>query len=89
MTDPTIPILLERLLWPVPRVRWEAARALARLIRQNNVEATRVLLDWISSRELESEAVLGLDIIELSTLVHISNLPNFPKPFKRPLISQT
>ena len=64
MTDPTIPILLERLLWPVPRVRWEAARALARLIRQNNAEAPRALLDWISSRELESEAVLGLDIIE-------------------------
>ena len=64
MTDPTIRILLERLLWPVPRVRWEAARALARLIRQNNVEAPRALLDWISTRELESEAVLGLDIIE-------------------------
>lgn len=64
MTDPTIRILLERLLWPVPRVRGEAARALARLIRQNIVEAPRALLDWISSRELESEAVLGLDIIE-------------------------
>lgn len=64
MTDPTIRILLERLLWPVPRVRGEAARALARLIRQNNVQAPRALLDWISSRELESEAVLGLDIIE-------------------------
>lgn len=64
MTDPTIRILLERLLWPVPRVRGEAARALARLIRQNNVDAPRALLDWISSRELESEAVLGLDIIE-------------------------
>ena len=64
MTDPTIRILLERLLWPVPRVRWEAARALARLIRQANVEAPRALLDWISSRQLESEAVLGLDIIE-------------------------
>ena len=64
MTDPTIRILLERLLWPVPRVRWEAARALARLIRQNNVDAARALLDWIGSRELESEAALGLDIIE-------------------------
>ena len=64
MTDPTIRILLERLLWPVPRVRWEAARSLAFLIRQANVEAPGALLDWISSRQLESEAVLGLDIIE-------------------------
>ena len=64
MTDPTIRVLVERLLWPVPRVRWEAARALARLIRLDNEEASRALLDWIGSRQLESEAVLGLDIIE-------------------------
>ena len=84
MTDPTIRILLERLLWPVPRVRWEAARALARLIRQNNVEAPRALLDWISSRELESEAVLGLDIIEAFDLGSYFDFAQFSHTIQAP-----
>ena len=57
-------MLLERLLWPVPRVRWEVARSLARLIREKDREAAKGLLNWISARRLESEAVLGLSIID-------------------------
>ena len=64
MTSPALLMLLERLLWPVPRVRWEAGRSLARLIREGNREATRGLLNWISTRQLESEAVLGLGVID-------------------------
>ena len=64
MTHPATRILMERLLWPVPRVRWEVARAIARLIRQTDGDAADALLTWISSRKLESEVVLGLDIIE-------------------------
>ena len=64
MTRPATRMLMERLLWPVPRVRWEAARAVARLIRQADSDAAEALLAWISSRRLESEAALGLDIIE-------------------------
>ena len=64
MTSPALLMLLERLLWPAPRVRWEAARSLARLIREEDREAARGLLNWISARELESEAVLGLGIID-------------------------
>ncbi len=64
MTHPATRILMERLLWPVPRVRWEAARGIARLIRQADKDAAEALLTWISSRKLESEAVLGLDVIE-------------------------
>ena len=57
-------MLIERLLWPVPRVRWEAARSLARLIREKDNVATNALLDWIHTRRLESEVVLGLGIID-------------------------
>ena len=64
MTDPALLMLLERLLWPVPRVRWEAARSLARLIREVDWEAANGLLNWISTRQLESEAILGLGIID-------------------------
>ena len=64
MNSPALRMLLERLLWPVPRVRWEAGRSLARLIREGDREAARALLDWIGARQLESEAVLGLGIID-------------------------
>lgn len=69
MSSPALLMLLERLLWPVPRVRWEAGRSLARLIREGNREATRGLLNWISTRRLESEAVLGLGVIDAFDLV--------------------
>ena len=64
MTSPAILMLLERLLWPIPRVRWETARSLARLIREEDGESANSLLNWISARRLESEAVLGLGIID-------------------------
>ena len=64
MTSTALLMLLERLLWPVPRVRWETARSLAHLIREGDREAANGLLNWISARRLESEAVLGLGIID-------------------------
>ena len=64
MIDPAIRVLMERLLWPVPRIRWEVARALARLIRQQRVDASQALLEWVAARQLESEVVLGLGVIE-------------------------
>lgn len=60
----TIDILLTRLLWPVPRVRLEAARALATLIKSDNRNAADRLLVWISQRKFESEVIIGLNIIE-------------------------
>ena len=64
MSSPALRMLLERLLCPVPRVRWETARSLAHLIREEDPEAALGLLNWISARKLESEAVLGLGIID-------------------------
>ena len=64
MTSPALQMLLERLLWPVPRVRWEAGRSLARLIREGDEEAARGLINWISARQLESEVILGLGVID-------------------------
>ena len=64
MITPALQMLLERLLWPVPRIRWEAGRSLANLIREGNAEAKEGLLGWIQARALESEVVLGLGIID-------------------------
>lgn len=64
MTPSEIELLLNRLLWPVWQVRWKAARALASLIETGDVEAASGLLNWISERSLESEAVTGLSVID-------------------------
>ena len=64
MSQPAILILLERLLWPVPRVRWEVARSIAHLIRDSENEIIDRFLEWISNRELESEALIPLGIID-------------------------
>ena len=64
MTRPALSMLLERLLSPIPRVRWEAGRSLAWLIRRGESEAGRALVDWIRARCLESEVLLGLGVID-------------------------
>ena len=64
MTSNALQMLLERLLWPVPRVRWEVARSLAKLIREGDGEVGKALLNWIGDRRHESEATLGLGIID-------------------------
>ena len=68
MTSPLLLMLTERLLWPIPRVRWEAARSLARLIRESEADAPNALLSWIRNRRLESEASIGLSVIDAFNL---------------------
>lgn len=62
--EPALKMLVERLLWPIPRVRFEAARGLAALIRNRNEGARYILLDWMSKRNLESEVILALGLID-------------------------
>ena len=64
MTPPALLMLVERLLSPIPRVRWEAGRSVAWLIRSGDADAADTLLGWIRSRNLESEVILGLGIID-------------------------
>ena len=84
MTDPALLMLIERLLWPIPRVRWEVARALARLIREGHKAAAGGLLSWISGRRLESEAVLGLGIIDAFDLGSYFEFADVSKAVRAP-----
>lgn len=63
MTSTTVLLLLERLLWPVSRIRWEASRRVAHLVREGEAGVAEALLTWIRRRSLESEALLGLGVI--------------------------
>ena len=64
MTNPALAFLFGRLLSPIPRIRWEVARSIGRLIREHDEQASIALLEWIGSRSLESEVTLGLGIVE-------------------------
>lgn len=84
MTNPILLMLVERLLWPVPRVRWEVARSLARLIREEDDEAASALLDWIHTRQLESEVVLGLGVIDAFDLGGYFEFSDVTKSIRAP-----
>ena len=70
MTPPEIELLLHRMLWPVWQVRLEAARRLAELIGSGDRAAAEGLITWISERQLESEAAIGLSVIDAFGLAH-------------------
>ena len=84
MSSPALQMLLERLLWPVPRVRWEVARSLARLIRENVVDARCALVRWLSKRQLESEAVMVLGIIDAFDLGAFFDYPTVSEAVAAP-----
>ncbi|WP_158516217.1 hypothetical protein [Bosea vaviloviae] len=55
--------LANRLGAPDPRIRAEAAKSIARAIKEGDSVVKSAFLDWIASRELESEAASSLAII--------------------------
>jgi hypothetical protein len=59
----SLALLVERLHWPVPRVRWEAARQLANLIREGDQNARGYLLNWNKARKLESDTLMLPSIV--------------------------
>ena len=63
LVDTSIGFLLERLRWPLPRVRWEAARSISLLVRKEEDGVLNSLIEWTSNQVLESECLLGLSVI--------------------------
>jgi hypothetical protein len=61
----TLIMLMERLNWPVRMVRWLAAREMARLLSDKTYhrKAKRAYLDWLASRQFESEVISGLAVL--------------------------
>lgn len=57
-------MLIARLRWPSPRVRWETARTIARLVEAGDRVAKESLTDWIGRRTLESEIAIGLGVVD-------------------------
>ena len=87
MSQPALLVLLERLLWPVPRVRSEVARSLAHLIRDGENEVTDRLIEWLSSRQLESEAMIPLGIIDAFDLGRFFDYEGVRDAIKAPSIA--
>ncbi|WP_343518455.1 hypothetical protein [Sphingomonas sp.] len=64
----SLALLAERLHWPIPRVRWEAARQFAQLIRNGDQLAREHLLAWSKLQKLESDALMLPSIIHAFAL---------------------
>jgi len=57
-------VLISRLNWPVRLVRWQAAKEFAALFSSpKRALATRVFLDWMQSRQFETEVVAGMAVL--------------------------
>jgi hypothetical protein len=61
-------LLTHRLEWPVVRVRCEAAYQLADAISDGAAAASDALLSWTAGRQLESEAAIGVSILDAFNL---------------------
>src|SRR6266446_6476031 len=61
----TMRMLIERVRWPVRMVRWRAAKEFGALLSSDahSKNARDVYLDWISTREFESEVVSALAVL--------------------------
>ncbi len=64
-TESTVKMLIERLNWPVRLTRWQTARELGVLLSSKDYSnlATEVYLDWLSSRQFESEITSALVVL--------------------------
>lgn len=81
-----LPLLVERLHWPVPRVRWEAARALAGLIRRDDSAAKVALLDWSAKQRLEVDAAILPSILQAFSLADHFSFEEVNKAITAPSI---
>lgn len=63
--EATLHMLIERLNWPVRMVRWRVAREYATLLSSgdHSQEALQVYLNWLSTREFESEIASALAVL--------------------------
>ena len=64
----SLALLVERLQWPVPRVRWETARQLADLVEAGDRQACDALLAWSASQRLEADGLILPSLVQARTL---------------------
>lgn len=75
-TETTVRMLIERLNWPVRLAKWRTACELGVLLSSEDYSelATEVYLDWLSSRQFESEIASALAVLFCTPK---SGLPSF------------
>ena len=57
-------VLLDRLNWPIRFVRWQSSKEFAALFSSSKrLLATRVFLDWLESRQFETEILAGMAVL--------------------------
>ena len=75
--ESTLRLLIERLRWPVRVVRWKTAQQYAALMSKGSQQsrmARGVYFEWLNARELESEVISGLAVLQC---MDAADLPEF------------
>ncbi|MER9215149.1 hypothetical protein NKI54_24280 [Mesorhizobium sp. M0663] len=87
-SESALSLLMDRLSWPVKMVRWRTAKAIRRLLEQESTreKATRALLDWMATRDLESEVCSALSLLTVVNETARPNLRDVAACVKRPSI---
>tara|TARA_R110002012_G_scaffold137042_3_gene291519 strand:- start:54212 stop:55672 length:1461 start_codon:yes stop_codon:yes gene_type:complete len=77
-----IKLLIERLSWPVKLARWRAARGVRELLHSDrwHDETTALLLEWIETRQFESEVETALSVL---LVTDASKRPSFDEVVER------
>ena len=80
-------VLIDRLNWPIRIVRWQAAKEFAALFSSpKRPLASRVFIDWMQSRQFETEVVAGMAILICTTPADLPVPEDVRRSAKRPSI---
>jgi hypothetical protein len=80
-------VLIDRLNWPIRLVRWQAAKEFAALLSSpERALATRVLIDWLQSRQLEAEVLAGIAVLMCTTPGDLPSSEAVKRSIKKPSI---
>jgi len=80
-------ILIDRLNWPIRLVRWQAAKEFAGLLSSpQRALAIRVFLDWLKSRQFETDDVAGMAVLMCTNPTDLPSPEDVKRSVKNPSI---
>jgi hypothetical protein len=80
-------VLIDRLNWPIRLVRWQTAKEFAALLSSpKRALATGVFLDWLQSRQFETEVVAGMAVLMCTSPADLPAPDDVKRNVKNPSI---
>jgi hypothetical protein len=80
-------VILDRLNWPLRLVRWQAAKEFSKLFSSpKRALATQVFLDWLQSRQFETEILAGMAVLMCAKPADLPAADSVKDNIKKPSI---